>query len=144
MKTFLPKAQQDDPNWRVVDADGVVLGRLAARVAEALRGKDKATYTPHTDQGDFIVVVNAEKVRLTGKKEEQKHYMTFSGWRGNEKYHAVSDVRAKHPDRIIYNAVKGMLPKNRLARQMIKKLKIYAGPEHPHEAQGPVELKIGA
>lgn len=141
MKTFLPKDNQEEASWRVVDADGVILGRLAAQIANALRGKDKAIYTPHIDTGDFVVVINAEKVRLSGRKEEQKQYMTYSGWRSGDKYHAVAEVRAKHPERIIEHAVKGMLPKNRLARKMLKKLKIYAGPNHPHEAQEPTVMK---
>jgi large subunit ribosomal protein L13 len=121
----------------VVDAKDAVLGRLAAKVANVLRGKNKPVYTPHVDTGDFVVVINAAQVKLTGKKEDQKSYMTYSGWRGGERYHAVKDVRARHPERLIEHAVKGMLPKNRLGRQMFRKLKIYPGAEHPHTAQQP-------
>lgn len=141
MKTYLPKNNLEDRQWRIVDADGKVLGRLAVQIADTLRGKDKPTYTPHLDTGDFVIVVNAEKVALTGKKEEQKKYMFFSGWRGSEKFVAVSDMRANHPDRIIRSAVKGMLPKNRLGRKMLTKLKVYKGPKHEHDAQKPTELK---
>lgn len=141
MKTYLPENNPENRQWRIVDADGKVLGRLAAQIADTLRGKDKPTYTPHLDTGDFVVVVNAEKVALTGKKEEQKKYMFFSGWRGGEKFISLSDMRANHPDRIIRAAVKGMLPKNRLGRKMLTKLKVYKGPNHQHEAQKPTELK---
>lgn len=137
MKTYLPKSQDDVKKWRVVDAKGAVLGRLAVKIANALRGKDKPIFTSHMDTGDFVVVINAEQVLLTGKKEEQKTYMSYSGWRGGERYRAVKDVRATHPERIIEHAVKGMLPKNRLGRQMLTKLKVYAGASHPHSAQQP-------
>jgi large subunit ribosomal protein L13 len=116
------------------------LGRLAAKVANVLRGKDKPVYTPHVDTGDFVVVINAAQVRLTGKKEEQKTYMSYSGWRGGERYRTVPEVRAKQPERLVEHAVKGMLPKNRLGRQMLGKLKIYPGAEHPHAAQQPQPL----
>jgi len=135
MKTYLPKVDVQRRSWRVIDADGAVLGRLAAQVADALRGKDKPVFTPHLDAGDFVVVVNAEKIVLTGKKETDKSYMSYSGWKGGERYRTVAEVRANHPERLIRHAVKGMLPKNRLADRLITKLKIYAGPEHPHKAQ---------
>ena len=137
MKTYLPNSQEFVRKWHVVDAKDAVLGRLAVKIANALRGKDKPTFTPHIDAGTFVVVVNAAKVKLTGKKEDQKSYMSYSGWRGGERYRALKDVRAQNPTFIIEHAVKGMLPKNRLGRQMLKKLKIYAGAEHPHVAQQP-------
>lgn len=144
MKTFLPKVDSLQPKWHVVDADGMVLGRLAARVADLLRGKHKPIYTPHLDTGDFVVVINAEKVRLTGKKETQKLYMTYSGWKGGERYRSVAEIRARHPERLIEHAVAGMLPKNRLGRHLRTKLKIYKGPNHPHAAQKPEPLKLAA
>ncbi len=140
MKSYLAKSGSITQQWYIIDASGQVLGRLAVKIANILRGRNKPTYTPHVDTGDFIVVINADKVVLTGNKEEQKKYMFYSGYIGNEKYKSVSQMREKKPDFIIHNAVRGMLPKNRLARQMIKKLKIYAGSEHPHSAQQPVTL----
>ena len=137
MKTYLPKVNLNARKWQVIDADGAVLGRLAVKIADALRGKDKPTFTPHLDAGDFVVVINAEKVKLTGTKETDKEYMTYSGWKGGEKYRTVAQVRAAHPERLIEHAVKGMIPKNRLGRQLLTKLKVYAGPTHPHSAQMP-------
>jgi large subunit ribosomal protein L13 len=137
MKTYLPKVNLDARKWHVVDANGVVLGRLAVRVADILRGKNKPIYTPHLDAGDFVVVINAEKVRLTGKKETDKAYMSYSGWKGGEKYTSVAAVRAKNPEKLIHHAVKGMIPKNRLGRVLLTKLKVYRGSEHPHAAQMP-------
>jgi large subunit ribosomal protein L13 len=137
MKTFLAKKEEVNPQWYVVDASGQILGRLAVRVANILRGRNKATYTPHVDTGDFVVVVNAEKVVLTGKKEEQNDYMFFSGFVGNEKHRSVAEMKARQPKFVVEHAVRGMLPKNRLARQMFSKLKVYPGAEHPHEAQNP-------
>ena len=142
MKTTLAKKEELERKWFVVDASDKILGRMAVRIANVLRGRHKPIYTPHIDAGDFVVVVNAEKVALTGNKEEQKQYMFYSGYVGNEKYRNVADFRAKRPTFIIENAVKGMMPKNRLAQQMLKKLKIYAGPEHPHEAQNPQPLEM--
>lgn len=142
MKTYLPKANVDERKWHVIDAEGVVLGRLAARVATILRGKNKPIFTPHMDTGDFVVVINAEKVRLTGNKETDKVYMSYSGWKGGERYRTVSELRAKHPDRLITHAVKGMIPKNRLGRSLITKLKVYRGGEHPHSAQKPAPLAV--
>jgi large subunit ribosomal protein L13 len=144
MKTQLAKPHEVTPKWRVIDADGKVLGRLATSVANALRGKDTPLYTPHVDAGDFVVVVNAEKVRVTGKKETAKTYMTYSGWKGGEKYRTVKQVRARHPEMLIVHAVKGMLPKNRLGDKMLTKLKVYRGPNHPHAAQKPSEMKLAA
>jgi len=144
MKTFLPKVNLDARKWHVIDADGVVLGRLAAQVANLLRGKNKAVFTPHLDAGDFVVVINAEKVRVTGKKETNKRYMTYSGWKGGEKYRTVAQVRARTPEKLIEHAVHGMVPKNRLGARMLTKLKIYRGPNHPHQAQQPEALKAAS
>jgi large subunit ribosomal protein L13 len=142
MKTFLAKKEDVQPKWFVVDASGQVLGRLAVRIANVLRGRHKPAYTPHVDTGDFVVVINAEKVVLTGKKEEQNEYMSFSGFVGGERYRTMAEVRAHRPAFIIEHAVKGMLPKNRLARRMFTKLKVYAGSEHPHAAQDPQPLPL--
>ncbi len=141
MKSYLAKKGEITPSWYIVDASGEVLGRLSVKIANVLRGRNKPTYTPHTDTGDFVIVVNAEKIAVSGKKEEQKQYMFYSGWVGSEKYRSLGDMREKTPAFIIEHAVKGMLPKNRLARQMLKKLKIYIGPEHPHSAQNPQPLQ---
>jgi large subunit ribosomal protein L13 len=144
MKTHLPKVNVDERKWHVIDADGAVLGRLAAQVADILRGKNKPIYTPHLDAGDFVVVINAEKVRLTGKKETAKEYMSYSGWKGGEKYATVEQVRARHPELLIERAVKGMIPKNRLGRVLLTKLKVFKGPNHTHAAQKPEPLKAAA
>ena len=141
MKTFLPKVNVDERKWHVVDADGAVLGRLAVQIADILRGKNKPVFAAHLDAGDFVVVVNAEKVRVTGKKETQKEFMSYSGWRGSEKFATVADIRAKHPEKLITHAVRGMVPKNRLGRVLMTKLKVYQGPAHPHAAQQPAPLK---
>jgi large subunit ribosomal protein L13 len=141
MKTHLPKIDLDQRKWHVVDADGAVLGRLAVRIADILRGKNKPTFTPHMDTGDFVVVINAEKVRVTGKKETDKVFMSYSGWKGGEKFRTVADVRASTPEKLITHAVKGMVPKNRLGRVLMTKLKVYKGPDHPHLAQQPATLK---
>jgi large subunit ribosomal protein L13 len=140
MKTFLPKDHLEQRKWHVVDADGAVLGRLAVQVANILRGKDKPVYTPHFDAGDFVVVINAEKVRVTGKKETDKEFMTYSGWKGGEKYTTVAQVRARTPEKLIMHAVRGMVPKNRLGRVLMTKLKVYKGGQHPHAAQQPATL----
>lgn len=142
MKTYLPKIDLDGRKWHVVDADGAVLGRLAVQVADVLRGKNKPVYTPHLDAGDFVVVVNAEKVRVTGKKETDKKFMTYSGWKGGEKFTSVAEIRARHPERLITHAVKGMLPKNRLGRVLLTKLKVVKGPEHSHAAQQPAPMAL--
>ena len=141
MKTHVPKVNLDARKWHVIDAKGAVLGRLAVQVADILRGKDKAVFTPHLDAGDFVVVINAEKVVLTGKKETDKRFMTYSGWKGGEKYRSVAEVRARHPEKLITHAVKGMIPKNRLGAVLLTKLKVYKGPNHPHAAQKPDALK---
>jgi len=140
MKTYLPKVNLDQRKWHVVDANGAVLGRLAVQIANILRGKNKPVYTAHLDAGDFVVVINAEKVAVTGKKENDKTFMTYSGWKGGEKYTSVAQIRARHPERLITHAVKGMVPKNRLGRQLLTKLKVYKGANHPHSAQQPAIL----
>ena len=142
MKTYLAKQGEIQPKWYVIDASGVVLGRLAVKVANILRGRNKPTFTPQTDTGDFVVVVNADKVVLTGKKDEQKQYMFYSGYVGGESYRSISEMRERRPEFIIEHAVKGMLPKNRLARRILKKLKVYGGSTHPHEAQNPETLSL--
>jgi large subunit ribosomal protein L13 len=141
MKTYLPKVNLDERKWHVIDADGAVLGRLAVQVADILRGKNKPVFTAHLDAGDFVVVVNAEKVKVTGKKETDKEFMSYSGWRGGEKRRTVADVRARHPEELITHAVRGMVPKNRLGRVLMTKLKVFKGPNHPHSAQQPATLK---
>jgi large subunit ribosomal protein L13 len=140
MKTYLPKVDLNQRKWHVIDANGAVLGRLAVQVADILRGKNKPTFTPHLDAGDFVVVINAEKVAVTGKKETQKEFMTYSGWKGGERFRTVAEIRAKHPEKLITHAVKGMVPKNRLGRVLMTKLKVYKGSEHPHSAQQPTPL----
>lgn len=141
-KTFIPKNNLDQRKWQLVDADGAVLGRLAVQVANVLRGRNKAVYTPHLDTGDFVVVVNAEKIQVTGNKEEDKSYMFYSGWRGGESHRKLKKLRETKPEWLIWHAVKGMLPKNRLGKKLITKLKVYAGPSHPHTAQNPSVLPL--
>jgi large subunit ribosomal protein L13 len=143
MSTTLAKKEQHgaaQKRWYVVDASEENLGRLAVRVANVLRGRHHPLYTPHVDTGDFVIVINADKVRLTGAKELKKTYMFYSGYMGNESYRSVAEMRRRNPRFLIEHAVKGMLPKNRLADQMIRKLKVYGGVEHGHEAQKPVKL----
>lgn len=132
-----------DRKWYLVDADGQVLGRLATRVATVLRGKHKPTFTPHVDGGDHIIIVNAEKIVLTGKKRTDKLYYRHSGYPGGMKVKTAEEMLDHHPERVIRNAVKGMLPKNPLGRAMLKKLRVYAGPDHQHEAQQPQPLELG-
>ncbi len=139
-KTAIPKKDDQDKKWLLIDADGLILGRLATRIAGVLRGKDKPTYTPFFDNGDFIVVVNADKIKLTGNKEEQKVYYRHSGWMGGIKETSYQKMLATHPERILKAAVKGMLPKNKLNRKILKKLKIYSGTDHKHKAQQPETL----
>ncbi len=132
------------PCWYVIDAAEQVLGRLSTRIAMVLRGKHRPTYTPHVDTGDFVIVINAEKVRLTGRKREQKIYYRHTGYTGHLKSITADDLlKSAHADRVVRHAVRGMLPKNNLGRKIYKKLKVYTGPEHPHEAQKPEELKLG-
>ena len=140
MKTYLPKNNLDQRKWHVIDASGAVLGRLAVQVADILRGKNKPVFTPHLDAGDFVVVINAEKVRVTGKKEEQKSYMSFSGYVGGHKSESVKSRRARHPELLVERAVKGMIPHNKLGRAVYTKLKVYRGSDHPHAAQQPKPL----
>ncbi len=140
MKTHLPKINMDQRKWHVIDANGAILGRLAVQIADTLRGKNKPVYTAHLDAGDFVVVINAEKVAVTGKKESDKFFMTYSGWKGGERYKSVAQVRAKNPESLITHAVRGMVPKNRLGRQLMTKLKVYRGGTHPHGAQQPSAL----
>ena len=141
-KTYLPKQGEIDQKWHLVDADGQVLGRLASRIAILLRGKHKPTYTPHMDTGDFVVVINAAKVRLTGKKWKEKTYYHHTTWPGGLKKTTPEKLAAKHPERILERAVQGILPRNSLGRKMFKKPKVYAGPDHPHEAQKPEPRKL--
>ncbi|MDX1545934.1 MAG: 50S ribosomal protein L13, partial [Rhodothermales bacterium] len=136
-KTYSPKAAEIERTWYVIDAENEVVGRLASRVATILRGKHKPTYAPHTDCGDFVIVVNAEKVRFTGNKETAKQYFRHTGYPGGDRRRTPKEVRERRPEFIVRNAVKGMLPKGPLGRQMLTKLKVYAGAEHPHEAQQP-------
>ena len=143
MKTFVAKPETVKRDWYVVDAEGKTLGRLASQIASRLRGKHKAEYTPHVDTGDYIVVVNAEKVRVTGNKGKGKMYYRHTGYPGGLKEASFDKMIERHPERVIELAVKGMLPKNPLGRAMYRKLKVYAGTEHPHAAQNPVELKVG-
>jgi large subunit ribosomal protein L13 len=142
MRTYQATAQDRERDWYVVDADAKTLGRLATQIADVLRGKRKPTYTPHVDVGDFVIVVNAEKIAVTGDKREKKLYWRHSGYPGGIRSRTLGDLLEKRPEEVIRRAVKGMLPRNRLARQQLRKLKIYAGPEHPHQAQKPEVLEI--
>jgi large subunit ribosomal protein L13 len=143
MKTYSAKPSEINREWLVVDATDVVLGRLATEVAKILRGKHKPSYTPHMDTGDFVVVINAEKIRLTGKKMDQKTYYSHSGFLGGLKSKPIAAVLEKKPEEAVFMAIKGMLPHNKLGRAMLKKLKVYSGDKHPHEAQQPKELNLG-
>ena len=142
MRTFTAKTAEIERDWYVVDAEGLTLGRLASKIAPIIRGKHKPTYTPHMDCGDFVIVINAEKVRVTGRKLDQKIYYRHSGYPGGLKETSLRDQLDRHPERVIQSAVKGMLPKNKLGRRMFKKLKVYAGDTHPHEAQQPKSLEL--
>jgi len=142
VRTFTAKQAEIVRDWYVVDAKGLTLGRLAAKIAPILKGKHKPIYTPHLDCGDFVIVVNAEKVRVTGRKLDQKVYYRYSGYPGGISSTVLRDQLAKHPERVLEAAVRGMLPKNRLGRRMIKKLKVYAGDSHPHQAQQPKPLAL--
>ena len=141
LKTYVATPANRERNWLVVDATGKTLGRLSTQIADALRGKNKPEYTPHIDTGDFIVVVNAEKVRVTGNKLEDKIYHRHSGYPGGLRTRTLAEMLRRRPEEVIRKAVKGMLPRNRLARQQLRKLKVYAGPEHPHVAQKPVPME---
>jgi len=141
LKTWHAKPGEIERQWQLVDAEGQTLGRLATRIADTLRGKDKPQYTPHVDTGDYVVVVNAEKVAVTGKKLDDKMYHRHSGYPGGLRSRTLREQLERRPEEVIRKAVKGMLPRNRLSRAQLRKLKIYAGPDHPHEAQAPKELK---
>lgn len=143
MKTFSAKPSDIDRRWYIVDAEGKVLGRLASEVAKILRGKHKPTFTPHIDTGDFVIVINAEKVKVTGNKATQKTYFHHTGYMGHDRHTPFATMLAKHPERIIEKAVFGMLPKNALAKQVVRrKLRVYAGTDHPHTAQQPTTLHL--
>ena len=142
MKTHVVKQDDIQREWYLVDAEGQTLGRLASKIAQVLRGKHKPIFSPHNDSGDFVVVVNADKIQVTGNKMDQKIYYRHSGYIGGLKERTMREQLRRHPDRIITQAVKGMLPHNRLGRKIIKKLKVYAGPEHPHQAQQPKALEL--
>lgn len=144
MKTFSAKASEVPHKWWLIDASDQVLGKVAVKAANLLRGKEKAVFTPHVDTGDFVIVINAEKVRLTGKKEDQKSYMSFSGYVGGHKSENVRARRIRHPELIIERAVRGMIPHNRLGRRVYRKLKVYRGGSHPHSAQQPQTVKFAA
>jgi large subunit ribosomal protein L13 len=142
MKTFHARKEDIAKTWYLIDANGKVLGRLASKIARILRGKDKAIFSPHLDTGDFVIVVNAEKIRLTGDKLKGKVYYHHSGYPGGLKTITAEKLLAKKPEELLRRAVKGMLPKNRLGRKVFKKLKVYAGPDHPHEAQQPEQIQV--
>ncbi len=142
MDTYVLKASDIKPKWYVVDANGQILGRVATKVASVLRGKHKVTFTPNLDNGDYVIIINADKVKVTGKKLEQKVYFHHTGWIGGAKFETLKDALNKHPERVLEHAVKGMLPKGPLGRKMYKKLFVYAGENHPHIAQKPEVLAI--
>jgi len=142
VKTYVATPENRERNWLLVDAEGKTLGRLATQIADALRGKRKPEYTPHVDTGDFVVVVNAEKIHVTGNKREQKRYYRHSGFPGGLRSRALDDMLERRPEEVIRHAVKGMLPRNRLGRKQLTKLKVYAGPDHPHAAQQPKPMEI--
>jgi len=140
--TYMAKAEAVERKWYVVDAKDMTLGRLSSEVAKVLRGKHKPTYTPHIDTGDFVIVINAKDIKVTGKKLDQKLYRHYTGYAGGLKEISLRDLLENKPEKVIYEAVRGMLPKNRLGRKMLKKLRVYSGPEHKHEAQKPEVLEI--
>ena len=142
MKTFLPKENEIERKWYLIDADDKTLGRMAVEIANILRGRNKPTYTPHLDTGDFVIVINSEKVALSGKKSEKKEYENYSGWMGGRTVVTAKEIREKNPERMIRDAVWGMMPKGRLGRKQFRKLKVYAGSEHNHEAQTPEVLEL--
>jgi large subunit ribosomal protein L13 len=142
MKTFSAKANEVSRRWWIIDAQDQVLGQVAVKAANLLRGKEKTIFTPHVDTGDFVVVINAEKVRLTGKKEVEKTYMSFSGYVGGHKTESVRARRERHPELLVERAVRGMIPHNRLGRAVYRKLKVYRGSDHPHSAQQPQSVKF--
>jgi large subunit ribosomal protein L13 len=142
MKSFLAKKNDVEQKWLVVDADGAILGRMAAQVAPILMGKTKPTYTPHVDVGDYVIIVNAEKVRVTGRKAEQKVYDWYTHHPGGHKYMSFGEMMDKKPERVVEMAVRRMLPKNKLGRKMLQKLKVYRGPDHEHQAQKPERIEL--
>jgi large subunit ribosomal protein L13 len=144
MKTYVATPTDRERNWLVVDANGQTLGRLATRIADALRGKRKPEYTPHIDVGDFVIVVNAEKISVTGNKRQQKRYYRHSGYPGGLRSRTLEQMMERRPEEVLRLAVKGMLPRNRLGRAQLRKLKIYAGPDHPHAAQKPEPMEVEA
>jgi large subunit ribosomal protein L13 len=144
MKTYVAKPTDRERNWLVVDATGQTLGRLATQIASELRGKTKPEFTPHIDVGDFVIVVNAEKISVTGRKREQKMYYRHSGYPGGIRSRSLAEMLERRPEEVIRKAVKGMLPRTRLGRAQLKKLKVYAGPDHPHAAQKPEPMEVHA
>ncbi|MFQ5824493.1 MAG: 50S ribosomal protein L13 [bacterium] len=142
MKTYTPKPSDIERKWFLIDANGEILGRLASQVATILRGKHKPIYSPHMDVGDHIIIINAEKIRVTGKKASNKRYFRYTGYPGGMRFDSFSDLMRKHPERILEKAIWGMLPHNKLGRKMYKKLKVYAGENHPHQAQKPEKIDI--
>jgi large subunit ribosomal protein L13 len=144
MRTYVATPATRERDWLVVDATGQTLGRLASRIADTLRGKDKPEYTPHVDVGDFVIVVNSEKIAVTGRKREQKLYHRHSGYPGGLRQRTLGDMLERRPEEVIRMAVKGMLPRNRLGRAQLRKLKVYAGPDHPHAAQKPRQMEVEA
>jgi large subunit ribosomal protein L13 len=142
MKSFIAKKNQVEQKWLLVDADGATLGRMAAKIAPILMGKAKPTYTPHVDVGDYVIVVNAEKVKVTGKKDEQKQYDYYTHYPGGHKFVSFADMMARKPEKVVELAVRRMLPKNKLGRKMLKKLKVYRGPEHGQQAQKPEKIEL--
>ena len=142
MKTVTLKAKDIKKNWYLIDAENQVLGRISSKIAQLIRGKGKPEFTPHLDMGDFVIVINADKVKVSGSKEKNKKYWHHTGFPGGQRETNLSDMRREFPDRIITNAVKGMLPHNRLGRKMLKNLKVYADADHPHEAQQPIKIDL--
>lgn len=142
MKSFMAKKDQVEQKWLLVDAEGAILGRMAAKIAPILMGKSKPTYTPHVDTGDYVIVVNAEKVRLTGKKAQTKEYDYYTQYPGGHKYVSFAEMMARKPERVVELAVRRMMPKNKLGRKMMKKLKVYRGSEHEHQAQKPEKIEL--
>ena len=142
MTSFMAKKGQIERKWVLVDADGAILGRIAAKIAPILMGKTKPMYTPYVDTGDYVIVVNAEKVQLSGKKAQTKEYVSYSHFPGGQKVVSLADMKTREPERVIELAVKRMLPKNKLGRKMLKKLKVYRGPDHEHQAQKPAKIEL--
>jgi len=143
MKSFMARKEQlDEPDWVLVDAEGAVLGRMAAKIAPILMGKTKPTYTPHVDTGDYVIVINADKIKVTGRKAETKQYDYYTHYPGGHKFVSFADMMAKRPEKVVELAVRRMLPKNKLGRKMLKKLKVYRGPEHEHQAQKPEKMEL--